>query len=504
MDTRELVQVLKDHNELVEVNEEVDWNYEIPAMELLSGRVNGPAFLFNNIKGIKQGEGRVLAGHFSGSYRLPHRRQAMLVGLDPDITSVDYSQELAKRMSSPIRPIEVASGSCKEVVVEGKDVNLFNFPFTFHAIGDGGRYCFQQQTIIKDPDSDWMNVGHYCMEIFSKRRAAITPYAESNFRLIYHSKYEARNQPMPIALVIGGDPVCYLVATAPLPPGVSEYDAAGGVRGTPLELVKCETSDLLVPANAEMVIEGEVRPYETLPEGPKPESFGFSAGPRQEYIAVRINCITHRKNPVLLDLHQGLGGGGTSLCDASFRVGTTLMTRMMGFPFKSSTWYTYFGGTCTVMSAKKRLYPEPYPGYRQDLEDSILASPVLACMSNEIVVDPDISAYDWDQILEAMMTQTNAARDVRITYDKHQRMTLESPWAETEDLTKYHNMGHIYSKHLYVDSTAKEDMPMGVPRTEFETLFPADLQQKVVDNWEKWGFKTKIDWHKKYNELEYI
>ena len=504
MDTRELIKVLKDRGELVEVNEEVDWNYEAPAMELLSGRVNGPAFLFNNIKGTPPGEGRILAGHFSGSYRKPHRRQAIMVGLDPEIDTVSYTQELAKRMSSPIRPVEVATGACKEVILEGQDVNLFNFPFTYHAIGDGGRYCFQQQTIIKDPDSDWMNVGHYCMEIFSKRRAAITPYAESNFRLIYHSKYEARNQAMPIALVIGGDPVCYLVATAPLPPGVSEYDAAGGVRGAPLELVKCETSDLLVPANAEMVIEGEVRPYETLPEGPKPESFGFSAGPRQEYIAVRVNCITHRKNPVLLDLHQGLGGGGVSLCDASFRVGITLMAKMMGFPFKATTWYTYFGGTSTVMSMKNKTYPEPYLGFGQDLEDSIMANPVLSCMSNEILVDPDISAFDWDQILEGMMTQTNPQRDVRITYDKHPRMTLETPWAEAEDIAKYHNLGHIYAKHLFVDGTSKEETPQGVSRTQFETLFPSELQQKVVDNWSKWGFKEETDWYKKYIDLESV
>ncbi len=502
MDTREFVDLLKEHGELVEVNEEVDWNYEIPAMGLLSGRVNGPAFLFNNIKGIQQGDGRVLIGHFAGPYRNPHRRQAIAVGLDPEIDAVDYTRELVRRMSSPIRPVEVATGPCKENILEGKDINLFRFPFTYHAIGDGGRYCFQQQTVIKDPDSDWQNVGHYCMEIFSRKRAAITPYAESNFRLIYHSKYEARNQVMPIALVIGGDPVCYLVATSPLPPGVSEYDAAGGVRGTPLELVKCETSDLLVPANAEVVVEGEVRPYETLPEGPKPESFGFSAGPRQEFIAVRVNCITFRNNPIILDLHQGLGESGTTLCDASFRVGISLMAKMMGFPFKASTWYTYFGGTSTVMSTKQRLHPEPYPGFRQDLEDSIMANPVLACMSNEIVVDPDIDAFDWDQILEAMMTQTNPARDVRVTYDKHVRMTLESPWAEEEDRAKYHFLGHIYTRHLFVDGTSKEDAPLNIPRTQFEYNFPAELQQKVVDNWQKWGFKEKPSWYKKYIEME--
>src|SRR3972149_3355857 len=115
MDTRELIKVLKDRGELVEVNEEVDWNYEAPAMELLSGRVNGPAFLFNNIKGTPPGEGRILAGHFSGSYRKPHRRQPIMVGLDPEIDTVSYTQELAKRMSTPKNPVAVAMGPCKEI-----------------------------------------------------------------------------------------------------------------------------------------------------------------------------------------------------------------------------------------------------------------------------------------------------------------------------------------------------------------------------------------------------
>jgi len=133
-----------------------------------------------------------------------------------------------------------------------------------------------------------------------------------------------------------------------------------------------------------------------------------------------------------------------------------------------------------------------------------MANPVLSCMSNEILVDPDVSAYDWNNILEAIMTQTNPHRDVRPTYDKHPRMTLETPWAEEEDRAKYYNLGHIYARHLFVDSTAKEDAPLGLPRTQFETLFPPEMQQKVVDNWSKWGFKEEPEWYKKYIELESV
>jgi 4-hydroxy-3-polyprenylbenzoate decarboxylase len=502
MDLRDFIQILKDHGELVEVDEEVDWNYVIPAFDLMSGIVAGPAFLFNKPKGVK--EGRVLEGHFAGPFRKPHRRQALAVGLDPEIDEVGYNREMLKRYATPLRPIEVATGPVKEVIKMGKEANLFDFPFTYHAIGDGGRYLFQGQVIIKDPDSDWENIGHYCTEIYSARRVAITPYAESNFRLIWHGKYEARGQVAPVAIVIGGDPACYLAATSPLPPGVSEYDIAGAIRGVPLELVRCETSDLLVPANAEMVIECEIHPYETLPEGPKPESFGYSAGPRQPFLGLRVNCITHRKNPIIMDLHQGIGGTGLSLCDASFRVGISMLCRMLGLPFKAATWYTYWGGVINAVSLKNWAYPEPYSGFRRDLEDIMMGNPVLSCMAHELVVDPDISVYDLDQLVEAMFTQTNPARDVRLTADRHPRMTLESSWHEDVDRQRYYNLGHLEGKHLFIDATTKEKPPLNVIRTRFEYLYPDDVQEWVVDNWKKWGFREEMRWYKPYMAEEQV
>lgn len=499
MDIRDFAQMLKDHGELVEVNEEVSWEYEIPAFELMSGRVNGPAFLFNNVKGIKE-PARVLTGHFASPIARPHRRLALALGMDPEIDNLHFSLEVMRRMTRPIRPVEVATGPCKEVVKTGKEVNLFELPFTYHAIGDGGRYCFQQQTIIKDPDSDWQNVGHYCMEIFSPRRVVITPYAQSNFRLIYMTKYEPRNMSMPIALVIGTDPACYLVAATFLPPGVSEYDIVGSLRGTPLEVVKCETSDLLVPANAEVVLEGEVRPYEELPEGPKPESFGFCAGPRQPNFAVRVNCITHRKNPVLLDLHQGPGAGGPSLSDAAFRTVSGAVAAL-GFPVKAAHMYVDWCAR-TVVSLKDKTYPEPYPGFRGFLYNMMEGNAVLGALPNPLVLDPDVNLWDREEVIEAIMTQTNPVRDVIVTRDKFSRMTIDASYTEEEDRAKHFMLALFRSPHLYIDATTKEETPLGVPRTQFETLFPPELQKRVVDNWKKWGFEGEPSWHKDYIEFK--
>jgi 4-hydroxy-3-polyprenylbenzoate decarboxylase len=281
-DIRDLIEDLKKRGELIEIDEEADWNYEIPAYEVISGRFDGPAFLFNNIKGVPKGP-RVLVGHFSGSFRRPHKRLAVCLGLSPSIDRPTWVREVSAAMGTMLKPVEVATGVCKEVIKMGKEANLMEFPFTYHAIGDGGKYIMINAVSIRDPDSDWMNAGNYAIEVFSKNRLVITPYAHTNFVSIYTNKYEARGEAMPVAVIIGGDPAVSMAAGAILPPGVSEYDFAGGMRGNPVEMVRAETSNLLVPANAEMIIEGEIRPYERLPEGPKIEAFGFSVGPRQPF-----------------------------------------------------------------------------------------------------------------------------------------------------------------------------------------------------------------------------
>jgi 4-hydroxy-3-polyprenylbenzoate decarboxylase len=332
-DLRDYVEDLKKAGDLVEINDEVDWNYEIAAYEVLSGRFGGPAFLFNNIKGIPKGP-RALTAQFVGTFRRPHTKAAIAMGLEPQVDRTEWNKVLAKRMSMMLRPVEASSGTCKEIVKMGKEVNLLEFPFTYHAVGDGGRNIICSAAVIKDPDSSWINTGNYAIEVFSKNRLVITPYAHTNFLAIYTQKYQARGQSMPVAICLGGDPAVTMAAGMILPPGVSEYDIAGGIRGTPIELVKAETSDLWGPANAAVGNEGEIRAYERLPAGPKIEVFGFSVGPRQPFYPIRVHCITYRKNPIIWDTHTALGTNGAALQLSLAGLGFKSIANAFGFPYK--------------------------------------------------------------------------------------------------------------------------------------------------------------------------
>lgn len=496
-DLRNFIYDLKKAGELIEVDKEVDWNYEISAFEVMSARVGGPAFLFNNIKGIPGG--RVLLGHFAGTLCRPHRRIARALGMNPDADWFTFVQNLVPKMSNALRPVEVATGPCKEVIKMGMDVNLLEFPFTYHAIGDGGRYILLNTVIIKDPDSDWINTGDYAIEVYSRNRLVLTPYAHSNWVMIYTTKYEARNQSMPIAIALGGDPAITLAAGAIMPAGISEFDIAGGLRGIPIELVRAETSDILVPADAEIVIEGEVRPYERLLEGPKIEAFGFSVGPRQPFYAMRVHCITHRKNPILYDIHCSLGAGTHAIHEVLMPLGAYMMTKATKMPLKMGMGALPFRtGSTAIFSVKKRAYP----GFMHDLFNQTLGNPMAAVFPSQLYVDDDVNIFELSDVWEAQYTQVNPARDIRITERAYPTMTISSSWMEEEDWAKYFRGGTLSYSKMLADATTKEEPPQGVRRTCFETLFPKELQKWVVDNWQRLGFTEEVRWNEPWIEAE--
>jgi 4-hydroxy-3-polyprenylbenzoate decarboxylase len=498
-DLRDFVADLKKAGELVEIDREVDWNYEISALEVMSGRVGGPAFLFNKIKGTPEGGARMLVGFFAGTFRRPHRRIAIALGMDPDVDKVTFMMQVFSRMANMLRPVEVATGPCKEVIKMGKDVNLMEFPFLYHAIGDGGRYQFANITTIRDPDSDWINSGNYAIGVYSRNRLVITPYAHSNFRAIYANKYEARGQSMPVAVSLGGDPAVTIAAGTMLPAGVSEMDLAGGLRGTPMELVRAETSDLLVPANAEMVIEGEIRPYDRLPEGPKIEAFGFSVGPRHPFLAMRVNCITYRKNPIIYDFHTALGSGTMSMQEAFRPAGTYQVQKSLGMPIKLATLNSaVHGGGVTAFAMKDK----PYPGFMHDIYDVALGSPVMSVFPLMVFVDGGVNILNYQDTQEAWHTQTNPARDWLITEPVHATTTLTCSWMEPEDTAKYFAPGTLIGPRGLFDATTKETPPLGVSRTSFETLYPDELQKWVVDNWQRLGFTEEPVSEKGWLEAE--
>src|SRR3990172_8047951 len=339
MDLRDHIQRLKDVGDLIEVDGEVDWNLEAAAIESMMGRLNGPALLFNRIKGIR--EGRLLSGHFRGRSILnDHRRAAIALGMDPDINWQGFRDECVRRFSSPIPPMEVSTGPCKENIVMGEEVNLFAFPFPYIHFGDGGRAGTLQAWIGKDPDIAWTNWGNYRIQFHSRNKLGGLLLPGKHMADMFYLKYEPRGQPMPVCIAIGGDPAITLAGVIPVPRGQNEADYAGALRGEPMELVRAETNELLVPANAEIVIEGEMRPHERVDEGPFGEFIGFMHGPRVPRPVLRVTCITYRNNPIVPFEMEGDAAAGTGRCFGYiFTLGSYLAFKNMRLPVsRLDTW----------------------------------------------------------------------------------------------------------------------------------------------------------------------
>jgi len=249
-----------------------------------------------------------------------------------------------------------------------------------------------------------------------------------------------------------------------------------------------------------MVIEGEIRPYERLPEGPKLECFGFACGPRQPFYAIRVHCITHRNNPIIFDGHCARGTGTAGAHETFMVLGYYLSKMFFNLPVKMGSGGVALRSASTVYHAVQK---EPGPGFMHDLTDRIVGTPPLCMFPHIGYVDDDVNVLEWTDILEAKATQMNPARDIQFLEKKHESSTIYTSTHEEEDRAKYFRGGTWLYRKVLEDATTKEEPPLGVRRTAFETLYPDELQQKVVDNWQKWGFEEEPRWNKGWLEAKF-
>ncbi|MDO8784763.1 MAG: UbiD family decarboxylase, partial [Syntrophales bacterium] len=251
-DLREYISALEKYNELVRIKDEVDWDCEAGAIFRRGHEKEAQAILIENIRDYPNT--RLMGGLMS-----TFRRFAIAMELDPDIPLREMFKEFDARRANPIKPVLVDSGSAyEENLLTGDEVDLSVLPTPMVHDGDGGRYLGTWHNLItKDPDSGWINWGMYRQMIHNKKHlgALILPNSDAGKQ---KAKWEARGEPMPFASAIGGDPITNSVAAMPYGIEMDEVDMAGGLRQAPVELVKCKTVPLVVPANAEIIIEGHI------------------------------------------------------------------------------------------------------------------------------------------------------------------------------------------------------------------------------------------------------
>jgi UbiD family decarboxylase len=302
-DLREWLNVVDSFGELKRVqgaNSEED----IGAItEMLDHNEESPCVLFDEIPNFKPGY-RVLVNGIGSRLR-----QAVTLGLDPAEASHDRLLQFWRdRLHgfAPIPPVAVKRGSVQENILRDDEVDLSRFPAPIWHPRDGGRFIGTASVnIMRDPDTGFINVGTYRNQVFDKNSIGIRA-APPHHGGIIKEKYMQRGQPCPIVTVVGTDPLMFLASCVEGPIyGQSELDWAGGVRGSPIEVIQGELTGLPIPANAEIALEGFITTNEYAKEGPYGEWMGYYQDGYAKDRVIRVQRIYHRNDPIILGCPQG-------------------------------------------------------------------------------------------------------------------------------------------------------------------------------------------------------
>jgi len=307
-DLRGWIDALREAGELHEIDAEVDWDCELGAIARKAfGQGEGPAILFKNIKGYGADDDVWSREVFTGG-QSNYSRLKMMLGLSPDATVTDMVQAVRHSFTNRMDPVQVETGPVKENIFTGKDIDLYKIPSSrWHGL-DGGRYINTYQgTVTIDPDTGQHNIGIYRGMLGEHPDTLPVQLWRAQHWGVHFQKWADKGMKMPVAHVYGWEPVLPFCASAPLPTGVSEYEAMSALRGKPVELVKCETSDILVPASAEIVVEGYIDPDpETFEmEGPFGEYTGYFGGDQCPKHVTKVTAVTMRDKPIFRGTLEG-------------------------------------------------------------------------------------------------------------------------------------------------------------------------------------------------------
>jgi len=376
--------------EILTITKEVDARFEITALVAkLEQEKRFPVLLFENVKGTKFPV--VTNVHAS------RRRLTAAIGSDPRAAVANY----LCRIAHPLAPREVSTGPVKEVVLTGDQVDLNALPQIVHHEADAGPYMTAGITLARDPLSGRLNCSFNRLMSVDKNHTSIHLTLAKHLWEFY-TNAEKRNESLPVAVILGAHPAWSLGALNIGSIDEEELYLMGALAGEPVEVVPAETMDLKVPARAEIILEGEILPFERINEGPFGEFTGYSLGSRQREL-FKVNAITHRKDAVFHDI----------------TVGHFDHLLLSTIPMEANIFRCV---KAMVPSVKAVRIPAPFTVYiaiekktEGQGKNAILAAlGADMYMKHVIVVDHDIDIFNDQRVQWAVGTRCQADRDVMI------------------------------------------------------------------------------------------
>jgi UbiD family decarboxylase len=427
-------------HEIQVVSREVDPAYEITAIvaKLEREAKRRPVLVFEKVKGSPFS---VLTNLHASRSRL-----AAAMGVAPE----EMLRTYLRAMERPLPPTVVATGPVKDVIIRGDQLDLYELPQIVHHEGDAGPYLTAAISFAKDPTREIWNCAYNRLMIQGPDRTSIHLTAGKHL-WEFHRLAEARGEALPVAFALGVHPAVALGALAIGSIDEDERAIMGALLGEPLELVRCETSDVLVPAHAEMVIEAEILAHERVPEGPFGEFTGYSLGQRAREVVV-VKAITHRAGAMFHDI---------SVAHLDHMLLSTI-------PMEANLFRAV---RAMVPSVKAVRVPGPFtcyvsieqraPGQAKNALLAVLGADLY--MKRVVVVDHDVDVFDDRQMTWALATRCQPDRDMLVV--------TNARGSDLDPSTREDG----YTAKWGIDATAKPSLAAYTPRHRV----PAEVWKRI-------------------------
>jgi len=416
-DLREFIKRLEKEGELKRISVEVDPQLEITEITDRVSKANGPALLFERPKGSNM---PVLINALGSKRRMAI---ALEVNAVEDVAArirgyldMQSPQGLFDKLKmlpklaeiGAFFPKTVKNGPCKEVI-HRDSFSLFSLPILKCWPQDGGRYITWPLVITKNPENGKRNVGVYRMQVYDERTTGMhwqtQKHGAEHFRRL---KAQGKPARMPVAVAIGADPAVAMAGILPIPPDLDEMMFAGFLRRESVEMVPCETCDLEVPANAEIILEGYVDVDEMRTEGPFGDHTGFYSL-EGEYPVFHVTCVTHRKDPIYMTTIVGPPP------QEDFYIGQAiervfLPVMKMQFPEIVDVSMPAEGIFHNLMIISIR---KSYPGHARKIMNGIWGLGQAMFTKVIVVVDEDVDVQNHQEVVWKALCAIDPERDVQ-------------------------------------------------------------------------------------------
>jgi 4-hydroxy-3-polyprenylbenzoate decarboxylase len=495
---RDYLEWMQREGEFLAIDDEVDWYLEMGAILRRAAETLSPSPIFNNVKDCPGFRAADFGMQKSGTPDKPWARLASLMGMPLDSNIMDMQAAYIEAMENgtvyPPKIVDNKAAPCKENIWLGDEIDLEKIPAPLAHAGDAQRMMQSAGlNINQTPDGKWTNWSCNRSALIDKKTMAGYWLPVQHNGKIFEM-WKEKGEDMPVAIALGVPPACLIQVGTRVPDWEDEYDYASKLYGRPIEMVKCETNDLLVPAESEIIIEGTISITETCLEGPYGEYAGYidakkvSPKPRHD-----VTAVTFRNNAIHPNAIPGPPPDSTSI-GISFFTSTDAIARLKkaGFPIINGLMNFESAAHLFVIRVKNNWHE--LTGWRHDefmnkLAHFIWGDHIGSGIGKVILVGEDIDPSDPLAVLWAFATRNHPNKGFFDFADEIKSFGFGvDGYHNAED---FHSGGEKGGFGIYSCLGLEEFVGQPKPGIlSFNRNFPKAIREKVLANWERWGFNT--------------